>query len=291
MNYAIESLIDTCCSEEFKNTFPDIVQIVKDFELEGLEDTLTAIAMSNEMYDPMDLPSVIYQKTYEYMSYLLQNHEVILNEEATLSHVVVIANSIYRMQNHIDHENVLRITESEGNAEEKFADLVSLVDTVSSSQILAVLQSVSNNYIVALEQLHKAKVSDSEKPELDASHVTQLRALKKFFETIKGVPSEKVLAFSLIVQGLQLGARFKFYYDLVSGKLETEDKNYLAQQLLALLYLGIDSSNNVLVYWRERSDTLLDDSALITQVDIELNKLNNEFVTWRDNLGKAIENL
>lgn len=286
MNYLINNAIDACCSEEFKKIFSDAVQIAANFELEGLEDALNSIVMSSDMYDPTDLQTVFHSKIYEYLRYLIDNHEIVLVEDTPITHVVVIANAIYNMQNWIDHDSIIRITETDASPEEKFASIVELVDTVSATSIFNSLESVPAKFIDVLQELHQ-KQSDIETL-LNSDnpfnlYIEQLVSFKTFLKDIVKTDIRNILAFELIKQGMKPGGNFDFYYQQIKDKLEIKDSAYLATQYLALLYLGIDSHQSVLGFWRNHNEMLIDDLGLINQADIRLNELNSSFVSWRQN--------
>lgn len=289
MNYSVESLVDTYCSESFKSVFQDVKEIVEDFELEGLEEALDNIAMSSDMYDTMEIADVIYQKVYEYLDYLLRNHEIVLNDDTDISSMVVIANGIQRMQNWVDHASIIRITETDMQPEEKFANLIALVDTVSSNKIFPVLSSVPESFIRVLEDLHRQKSRDEEAPRWPKNYISDLRGLKTYFEQVQNLPADKILAFDLVAQGMQLGGTFAFYYSQVQSKLDTEDYTYLSYQYLCLLYLGYDSYQSILGYWRSHNENLIDDLSLLSKVDAKLNAFMVDYDKWKSSLGSKLE--
>ena len=291
MNYLVQSLIDTSCSEEFKRSFEDVQTIVENFELEGLEDALTAIAMEAENYESVDIPAAIYAKTVEYMLYLLQNHEIKLIDNAALEDIVKIANTVWLVQDWIDHDSIVRITESDGSPEEKFSDIVALVEVAESISILNVLDSVSDAFIESLQELHQTTFDTPTEQSLPDDYVEQLRKFKRFYSEVKAIDTNKIFAFQVIAHGMQLGGSFSFYYNLIKKKFDSEDVDFLSTQYLALFYLGYDSYTNVLNFWRENNDQWLDDPSVVTKVDIALNQLNNEFMSWKDNTKRVFKEL
>lgn len=291
MNNSIRAMMETYCTEQFRSMMPEVEQIVENFELEGLEDALDQIAVSTEMYETTSISDMIYQKVYDYLSYLIRNHEIQLAEDIKIPEMVVVANAIYLMQNWIDHSCVIRITESDASAEEKFADLIALVDTVSSTKAFTLIESVPETLIQALQQLHLKKAEEQEEAEGPGrAIVLELRALRKYLAEIQGTESNKVIAFNIIAQGVQIGGDFKFYLNEFFHQLDTtEDARYLAIQYFALLYLGADSSKNILIYWREHNAEMIDDLSLINKVDIALNSIYVDYGKWRATMSKTLE--
>lgn len=288
MNYIIDSLIESYCTEEFKSLFEEVKQIVDAFEYEGLEDALTDVAMQAESLDDLAVFDMIYQKTAEALSYILKNHEIELNDNATLSHIVVVADAILRMQNWTDHENIIRITETSEEPEEKFASLVSLVSTAKSEDIFNVVDTVPNSFIRMLEEMHK-KYSFMEDAEYSDQYISNLKSLRDFYKSAHELVSSKVLAFQLVRHGVKLGGNFDFYHSQVQKRLTGDDITYLSLQLFALLWLGADSSENVLGYWRENNERLLDSLESISKVDIEINKLLVAFDKWKSEVREPLE--
>ncbi len=291
MNNSIRAMMETYCTEQFRSMMPEVEQIVENFELEGLEDALDQIAVSTEMYETTSISDMIYQRVYDYLSYLIRNHEIQLAEDIKIPEMVVVANAIYLMQNWIDHSCVIRITESDASAEEKFADLIALVDTVSSTKAFTLIESVPETFIQALQQLHLKKAEEQEEAEGPGrAIVLELRALRKYLAEIQGTESNKVIAFNIIAQGVQIGGDFKFYLNEFFHQLDTtEDARYLAIQYFALLYLGADSSKNILIYWREHNAEMIDDLSLINKVDIALNSIYVDYGKWRATMSKTLE--
>ena len=292
MNYAIEALADSYCGPDFKETIASAIDIVSQFDTDELEQELIILAMNCEMYDSMDVPDMVYIKIHEYMDFVLRSHEIVLSEEASISEKIVIADGVLKMQDWLDHSSIIRITECSDSAEEKFADLIFLTETVSAVNILSIIESVPDTFIRRVSEIHKQKEKESSDDEgTDAEYLYTLKALRKYLKDVQGEDDQKVIAFDLLKHGYNLNMPFSIYHSAVAHRLETEDVRYLCIQYLALFHMGVDTWNQILIAWRQKSEHLIESIGLITKVDVQLNKLLVDFDKWKQTNQKELKAL
>ena len=291
MELAVEALIKTYCSDNQYTLFVDTNELLNNFEVEGFQEELMNLVLNEQMYDRNEIGDIACSKASQFLSYLIQQHGIMVSDSCDFKDLYIIANAIYRVQDWEDHSAILRITETSESAEDKFAFLMNLVETIPVTTAYTLIDEVPNGFITALERLHEDKDDEDEEHNIPIAYIKELRALKKYLSDMQGVDEDKVWVFQLFKQGMNFYGTFDFYYSQIVHKFDSEDAQYLAIQYLALLYSGSDSSQAVMPFWRSKNEGLIEKLDLLTKVDKLINHLIVDFDKWKHNLGNALENV
>lgn len=278
MQDTIKDLIVSTCSDEFVDAVSSTKELLDKFSLEGYDNELEDIVAKLDNYTNEDVVDLTYKITFDYINKILDTHGVEISTECNLYRAIDLAEAIYRLQDWEDHSEILRITNTDVDDIEKFALLVALVTIIPKETVYTLITEVSRDLIVNINNLH-AKYDTNDKIEVDPEYVQRLRLLKRYLAEKHSVGN--ILLFNVVKQGINLGAPFEYYYNLMKRKLmASTDADYLAYQFIALLAAGSDSTVNMLEWWRNNNSELVSSLDLLTKVDTILKVLIVDWDKW-----------
>ena len=260
MQEIVEEVIKAYCTEEFADAISDAYRVLDNFSVEILEDSLEEIALDVENRTSEDIADSIYKVVSDHIHYVIKNHGIKLSTECGLYKAIEITDCIYKMQNWDTPDEIVRIIESDASSIEHFAQLVALTSTIPEDTVYTLVDDVPPGFTRNLLKLSARVLANEQERSLDPEYIKRLRLLKKYLEMVHNLPSDKVMLFNIVSQGVALGSEFRFYYEILKHRLlASKDAEYLGYQYFALLAAGTDSSINMFDWWRKNNNNFFDD--------------------------------
>lgn len=275
MNPAMEAFTSSLCPEVFHGLYERVYQLVRELQIEEFETELTDLAMSSDMYEPVEAADRFNTIMYNYMVEVLEQHDIKLSDEASLEDAVTICEAVLLMQDWDDHEGILRILETLSSNEEKFAEVVYTVTTKSMETVMTLIESVSDAFIAKLQEFHnKDSQDDAEAGTTNEVLLQQLKIANSFY-------AGDAIIFKMIQAGIPVGAPLQFYLDIFAPNIQQIDRANLAKEMHCVLLAAEDSYNNVVTRFSEISDFIFDDLNEITKLNTELVRESQKFNTYK----------
>lgn len=275
MNPAMEAFTSSLCPEVFHGLYERVYQLVRELQIEEFETELTDLAMSSDMYEPVEAADRFNTIMYNYMVEVLQQHDIKLADEASLEDAVTICEAVLLMQDWDDHEGILRILETLSSNEEKFAEVVYTVTTKSMETVMTLIESVSDAFIAKLQEFHnKDSQDDAEAGTTNEVLLQQLKIANSFY-------AGDAIIFKMIQAGIPVGAPLQFYLDIFAPNIQQIERANLAKEMHCVLLAAEDSYNNVVTRFSEISDFIFDDLNEITKLNTELVRESQKFNTYK----------
>lgn len=275
MNPAMEAFTSSMCPEVFHALYQRSYQLVRELQIEEFETELTDLAMSSELYDPVEAVDRFNTKIYNYLVEVLKQHDVLLNDDVSLEDAITICEAILLMQDWEDHEGILRILETMVSNEEKFAEVVYTVTTKSIDSVMALIESVSDAFIAKLQEFHnKESQEDSNAATTNEALLQQLKIANRFY-------SGNAIIFKMIEAGVPIGANLQFYMNIFGPYLASIQRQDLAREMHCVLLAAEDSYASVVTKFNEVSDFVFDDLNEITKLNTELIRESQKFNTFK----------
>lgn len=279
MEIAIEDFVKTATTPAVSEIYSDFDKIIENFEVDGIEDQLRELSLTRDLYDPIDLSDKVYSLFNNYLDEIIDNHEIELQKEVSLSDKVLFCKFLSNVQAWLDPTGIIRITESEASSEEKTAELAMMITSVSIERFMVMIQSVSDAFIIKLQSLYTSEQTDNrEIIEVDPKLVSDMRLIFKYMEITDTV------GYRLVKDGTPLGLRFDIYERYIKKHLEYQTNEMIAKQIFVLLYMSSDGYRAPYLMYQQRSDTMLHDIDKIAKVGVALKKLIADFVTLNTKL-------
>ena len=275
-----KELITSVCSEEFVDAMVEVTDLLDKFGLEGYDDDLDNLVAQLDKYTNEDIVDLSHKITFDYINKILTTHGVEISDTCTLYEAKDLADAIYRLQDWEDHDEILRIISTDVEDLEKFALLIALVTTIPEETVYTLITEVNRDLITQIKEFHKEYGTDNDREELDPEYIQRLRLLKAYLAEKHG-QGNNILLFNVIKQGVNLGAPFMFYYDLMKRRLlDSNDPEFLGFQFIALLAAGNDSTGNMLEWWRNNNSDLVSNLDILTKTDTTLKMLITDWDKW-----------
>lgn len=275
MNPAMEAFTSSLCPEVFHGLYERVYQLVRELQIEEFETELTDLAMSSDMYEPVEAVDRFNTIMYNYLVEVLVQHDIKLTDETTLEDAVVICEAVLLMQDWDDHEAILRILETLSSNEEKFAEVVYTVTTKGMESVMTLIDSVSDAFIAKLQEFHnKEAKDDTEAGTTNEVLLQQLKMANSFY-------SGNAIIFKMIEAGIPVGATLQFYLDMFAPYIQQIERANLAKEMHCVLLTAEDSYDNVVTKFAEISDFIFDDLNEITKLNTELIRESQKFNTFK----------
>lgn len=275
MNPAMEAFTSSLCPEVFHGLYERVYQLVRELQIEEFETELTDLAMSSDMYEPVEAVDRFNTIMYNYLVEVLVQHDIKLTDETTLEDAVVICEAVLLMQDWDDHEAILRILETLSSNEEKFAEVVYTVTTKGMESVMTLVDSVSDAFIAKLQEFHnKEAQDDTEAGTTNEVLLQQLKMANSFY-------SGNAIIFKMIEAGIPVGATLQFYLDMFAPYIHQIERANLAKEMHCVLLAAEDSYDNVVTKFAEISDFIFDDLNEITKLNTELIRESQKFNTFK----------
>ena len=242
--------------EHLQDGFLDLIQQEGDMDREAFVDEMFAL-------------------TRETTVDILREHGLVFNEQAELSFLVYIVDSLLAIAKYDDGEAILRTLESQYLPEEKFAEVMNLASPYSTEVVLARLESVDPAIFERIEELFQTEHEESSfaAQEMQDTFTEPCIAKVKQYKAMFG-EEVNLTAYAYIDTGVVLGMPSKVYLDaLFVNHLADKDIETLAKELVILYTLSEDGSKNLLLAFRQTIGQYISDLNTITKLDSEINKL------------------
>lgn len=254
----------------FKQSF----ELFDRIQLEDYEDEYVALLMESNTMDKDTLEAAVYAATMNNVVYVIQQHGIKLTADVTLALALSILEGLLDLQDYTDKVTIQRILETTSTNEEQFCELINLV---SNRSVVTLLTAIDEVPFTLLDLMAKELVEDEQEQRDDETTkqkiVKQIKQLRSFYK------NEDTAAFLSMRGNIPVGLQFTFYLQRSKDVLEGDDLETVAKELLAMLCLSADYQDP-LSKFRSNSESIIDDFAKITKLDIILNRLWLEFTKF-----------
>lgn len=275
MNPAMEAFTSSLCPEVFHALYQRVYQLVRELQIEEFETELTDLAMSSDLYDPTEAADRYNTIMYNYLREVLQQHDIVISDDATLEDVVTLCEAVLLMQDWDDHDGILRILETLSSNEEKFAEVVYTVTTKSMESVMVIVESVSDAFIAKLQEFHnKETTDDTEGGTTNEVLLQQLKIAARFY-------NNDCIIFKMINAGVPVGAPLQFYMNMFGPHIGQIPRENLPKEMHCMLLTAEDSYDSVVTKFSEISDWIFDDLNEITKLTTELTRESQKFNTYK----------
>lgn len=276
--------IDTNYNEILGGYLKDALVIFDSYNMNDHE-----IPLTNLMYgsvNHVDPATTVDRFVNVIRSFLLElgnNFGISFYEEIELSDLVIVFNTLLDIEYYLDHEQILRATETENESLETLAHIFEIVGNVSPSWTFVNILYVDPKLINKIMETHHGKFNmDQEESSEDKKDnkllLDQINNLKLYREFLN---DDQLVCYKLIRRGHSLETDFKTNVQYIRNHLEFAQPDKLALELVGILYFSSDTASDPLMGFKKHSEYLFDDLKKITQMDSEVSKLISKFLNYK----------
>lgn len=225
-----------------------------------------------------------YQTVQDFLVTLSDNFGLVFAEDADLPAMVRVFETLLSIEYYIDHDQVLRIFESDNPPMETLASVFELVSNVEPSWTFSNVLDVQPALLSRMQERHSEQ-SKTEEPVMAQPGAEELR-LAQQIENLKlyqeFTNDRSLVCFKLVRRGNLIGADFKRNIEFIKNHLEFSEEEALARELIGILYFSGDTCMDPIMGFRTNSEYLFDDLKKITHVDSHVSKIVSDFLNFKN---------
>ena len=279
----INDYIDATCNPDLADLYKHSIEILDAFDLRDYEEDFHDLVATchNMSIDQVSdkFRSLILAK----LDYIIEQHMIFLNkDEVTLANRNEILDGLFVLQALDSYYDVLTILDSDTSDEEKVCEMLSRYCTLSSIDILVILDRVDSTFLDTVRQVAEA---DSEKyiyTNLQSEDLNKIVGGLKDFQAFK--PDHLTLGVLLAKSGILLGQPLKTYIPHTIDVFKDKPNIDLAYHIYSLMLISGDCFNNPVLGFKEKSNYFFNDLNQIVDINKMINIINGElslFLTKR----------
>lgn len=195
---------------------------------------------------------------------ILENHTIVLTDEATFSETNTIADTLYNIQHLEDYSAIIELLESLETSDIILATILADHCGLSATKIMSIIDSYDDEVLVKL----KAFIYAKEESDIEPMDVTAIRSKAILFFDKYGKDNA---GYALIEGNVDLGLPFETYITMIGDSSITNSTiDQLAINLLSVILLSKEGSNDPLMTFRNHSELLVGDMKTINAVDSKI---------------------
>lgn len=204
-------------SPELFDLLVDAHAVFESYSLPDYEDQFDEALMTSDSLALGDTPDLIVKQTHECLDFILDEHGIRLIDFTPLNIKNEILRAIQAIVNFEDRAAILGVVDLDLLAEEKFAELLTVLTGFEAENYLPYLEYVTpllfNRIKELVEEPYVADVSEAEQAEV----YERRNRLARWIQFIQATPHE---ALDLVRNDLVLGLPYKTYLDLIGRRFE-----------------------------------------------------------------------
>lgn len=222
----------------------------------------------------------IYAATDYMLREIIRSHDVEVVEQATLTDLNCVLETLLEIPYYMDTEAINRICESDSDSLEQFAELGQLVTKYSAEKFLTILSTVSTSLIERL--LDTTGVTDSIEKVPYPQIVHRLKHYLNFLKT------KDLIGSILIYNDIVLGMPFERYIAYFAPRIDEWSPEQAAKELLYILYMSRDGFENPAAVFEKYSTELFHDLEIQNKTNLAILTLISNFTVYL-NSAQALE--
>lgn len=278
----IAIFIQDTYTPEQRTLIRDAFSLFDEYELADYQNDFVAILMDSDGADPDAFLDLVQQD----LTMITTSHEIVLSDDASLENYVEVVRALSQIADYEDSDAVVRYISADGDNEERFATLLTLVSTYTTEQFMLCLDSVSTSLFSVILEKHMEGANNSNNDysvdlELHNTINHTLYQLKKVGDYAE------CFGFILMRRGFPVGCLFEHYVSQVKHLLQDGDKVSLSREIFVLLKMSRDGFASPKEVFQKWASLFYDDLTKITDIDIMLTKRIVDFdrLTAQGELG------
>lgn len=272
---------------ELKDLYIKCFDVFDIFEIEDYDNQFIDFIMDMDNSDRAIKASQFNLLVRENLLAIINEHNVNVNDEATLEAVCEIARCLSEIQNYEDGYAINRMLESDLDYVEKLAELFTFVSSYSVDYFIVNIDNVDSSIFIKLAELY-VQVEENNKNVTEEIY-NELRS--NIIEFINFANCSDSILINKLKQGLSIGMPYSFYCDVIKGKIESLELDKAVIETAVSLQLAADTYQSPLAAYATMSGELFDSLEMITKVNVGLVKTFNDYAKYKtDKETKAILN-
>lgn len=271
-NYIIQARPDDTI-----DLFDAAIRVFENYEVPGYMEIYDRTLGESTQLEEGELIPLLIEDTRLILMQLLQLQGIQVHDELRLSTLIELTDATDRLPDYEDRAALSAVLTLEESAEERYAQLIALVSSLRTEEVLSLLLEVDENMLTRFQQ---QLTETTEAAPVDETLQAILQTYRRYKTRI--LKDQTAYADRYLAQQSTIGLPFSLYLNLyqkdqgLSAETTAETRQQTAIDLLGLACLSEDGWSNPLITLRQHLSTLYADLDTVTQLDIALSKLITE---------------
>jgi hypothetical protein len=267
----LKNYLTGVCDEETLDVFDASIEIMEKYNVPGYMDVLSEVVGDNQEQPDSSIVDLIQINIKACVVYLLTMQGINLMEDTSLNNINKIAEGLYLLPLYEDKATVESIVTSEQSDSEIFAELMNLVTEFQVEQLLSMVESIDENFVINVKVLVVDQIKQT------VVNIVALQAqIKNYTDYKKNINNEASYGDKYFIEPAAIGLPFEDYLNLYQKDhldLSATPVEIIAKDLIGIAYLSIDGTTNPLIIIRKHLINLFTDISSSTKVDVEVSKI------------------
>jgi hypothetical protein len=279
MDPSIEAFIIDFYSDELVDLIRQSFEIMDAFNYDYNEQDFIRLLMEVENQSNDYLQDGFLAILNHKLDLVLKEHTITLNN-AKLYQKVEFLEALFVVQYLNDYNPLLYILESDLEADEKLAEVIAQLSTLTPSEVISIVDDYDEQILNTLKD-YIYKSQPDETNQLDSTSKQIITSYKEFYDYLNAVNANMPVGIEYLEAGIMPGMEFKYYIHYLNELLDDNDYNRLALDILSMILLAKDGYNNPINCYRENSGLVFNDLTIIGKIDANLTAHVSKFETYK----------
>lgn len=205
---------------------------------------------------------------------MLKQHEVWVVEDAPLSLTTALLEGLLNIQEYEDMGSVYRITTSDQEPADTFAETMTLVTSLEAHNLVMSLEEVGPSLIRRLREIAGTR---EEEIITDEERIERANYISRINQFCHYTRSRHYKLIELIKGGWSVGYPFTTYADHVGREFEGIIPEQIAKEMILMALASCDGALNPRTVIKPNLERYIASVNVTTKVDIEVNRLLQGF--------------
>lgn len=259
-----------------QNAMPELLVALREahqaferIDFPNYQEVFLDLIMVDDENDHGDTLLEIVKLTKTIQRQILREHDIVLRNEASIDMLTTFINGVLDLQDYEDKDAIWQTANLDGDPEEVFAELLTLVTPLTADDLLVEIETVSDMLVMRIKELAQSQPT-APSEETQAMLEQHIGALKKLCDFIGDHELDTV---KMLAQGTQVGYPFAVYLGTFGHDLETLSVEQATHELLAMAYISSDGVNNPQSVITEQLEQYISNIDMITKINVKVSEI------------------
>lgn len=272
MQDVLRTYLNDAATHEMRDAIVAAHDSLKNMSLPNYEEGFEELLMLDEPTDAGGTLESIVDLTKSLQHEILKQHEIVLNEDASLDMLTLFVNGVLDITNYEDKNTIYDTTIMGGLPEEIYAELMAIVTDKDVEDLMINISSVS---IALINRIRSMSTSTLIEEENNDDDIIEKQKHIDIFNRFIGLAGTKELEIVKLVTeaGISIGYPFSVYVGIIGRNLEAMSTTKAARELLGMALLSFDGIDRPRTVIKDHIDNYISNIDNITKIDVEIGNL------------------
>lgn len=293
LDESLDNFLEAALNAEKYKLYVDIISYLESIEYSTIQDELLNIMFMSIGDDNEKIPKPesticdeIYGHLRECLISQLSQSGVKASEEVSLKDVYDLAIGLFNIGQHDDLAGIIASASIDGGPLDKLAEVLQMVTAEPADHWAMVLDTVEPEVIKKIIELSTDTInSEYQVMEETAEYLQKLRCYAAYVKE-----RDMTLELFDLVGSVILGSEFEIYINtgVLNEQFEGNDMHRLGLELYGMALMSSDAKGDPVTAIRNVIEKYLGDTIRIVQLNVEVGKINAEFVKYFQTASKTL---